>query len=532
MIYNPHKEFEEKYQKLHFDNTNKFFDSLVQKSGINIEENRKTVKEYNELKDKAPSLKRRLGWLCFFRVLMIITIILIPLVILKLNPKIRALKEKCNFTEQKITELFALANEQMAALNNLLSDRDAFTIIENTIPDISFSPYLSSNQEENMVMNFDFTDTNDNDHSTVEVLTGYYNENPFLFESKLTHKMGIETYHGQLKISWTVTYRDHAGRTQKRTETQILHASVMKPKPFYNTQLTLKYGSQSAPELSFTRDATHLEQKNDKQIDKYIKKGEKKLKQLTDESIKQNKNFMSMANSDFEVLFDALDRNNEVQFRTLFTPLAQTNMVELMRSKTAYGDDFDFIKRKRMSKIIPQHSQKRSVFLRAVAYQSFLFDNVKDAFIQKNTEFFKMLYFDFAPILAIPAYQERPVKSLEPIKNFEQVYSCKEYEALANKVKTKYTVNPRTKTKAILKASFVGSNNGTDEICVTAYSYDTVFRTDYIPVRGGDGYIHNVPVHWNEYIPIQTKNNFFVSTSDRVNPNNIISKRNNLCIFN
>ena len=62
------------------------------------------------------------------------------------------------------------------------------------------------------------------------------------------------------------------------------------------------------------------------------KKDEKK----TDKAIKGNGDFMSMSNTDFEVLFDALDRTHEVQFRTLFTPLAQNNMVD--RNSTSYLD--------------------------------------------------------------------------------------------------------------------------------------------------------------------------------------------------
>jgi hypothetical protein len=93
-----------------------------------------------------------------------------------------------------------------------------------------------------------------------------------------------------------------------------------------------------------------------------------------------------MSNSDFEVLFDALDRNNEVQFRTLFTPLAQTNMVELIRSSSGYGDDFNFIKQNRTNKIVTQHSQGRVINLLASAYFSYSFDIIKENFINKNTE--------------------------------------------------------------------------------------------------------------------------------------------------
>ena len=37
---------------------------------------------------------------------------------------------------------------------------------------------------------------------------------------------------------------------------------------------------------------------------------------------------------------------------------------------------------------------------------------------------------------------------------------------------------------------------------MTANSYYTVPRTDFVPVFGGDGRTHLVPVHWLEYIPV------------------------------
>ena len=85
-----------------------------------------------------------------------------------------------------------------------------------------------------------------------------------------------------------------------------------------------------------------------------------------------------MSNTRFEVLFGALDRTNEVQFRELFTPLAQTNMVDLILSKTGYGDDFNFRKRRRMNEIVSEHSQGRVMNLVPKDYTSYSFDFIKE----------------------------------------------------------------------------------------------------------------------------------------------------------
>lgn len=102
MIYNPLEEFDGKFKNLHLDNTKKYFDELVQQSGINIEENRTTVKEYNELKEDISKIKRRFNLWRFFRILMIITLVLIPLVIIKITPKIKALRGEIEQADKKL----------------------------------------------------------------------------------------------------------------------------------------------------------------------------------------------------------------------------------------------------------------------------------------------------------------------------------------------------------------------------------------------------------------------------------------------
>ncbi len=531
MIYDPLAEYESKFRSLHSEKAEKFFDALREKSGIAVEENRTTVKKYHECNDNLKKQKKKLNLFRFLRVLMIITILLIPLVILKMTPRIRQMRSDIENEDKRAAELLAAVNAQMQPLNRLFTDRDAVHLIEETIPLFEFAPDFSVKQEADMIQNYDFDGISDTERSAVDLLAGSYNDNPFVFENQLIHRMGEEVYHGYKTISWTETYRDSDGHTKTRVRTETLHATVTKPKPFYSTQVALNYCAQGAPDLSFSRDATHLEQKSDKEIEKYVKKGEKKLKKKTDKAIRDDGNFTSMSNSDFEVLFDALDRTDEVQFRTLFTPLAQTNMVSLIRSRVGYGDDFHFIKRKRTNRIISSHSQGRSLTLNPADYASFSYDETRENFLAKNAEFFKSVYFDFAPLLAIPVYQERPVYSLKPIPDYSQRYSNMDCEVLLNRMDPHRAVHPDTKTRAILKPEYIGSVNTSDRIRVTAYSYDMEPRVDFVPVLGGDGHIHSVPVPWDEYLPLEATNDFLVSAdNEKIPTNSVFAKCNGLCL--
>lgn len=532
VIFNPLEEFASKYKNVHAENTNQFFEELVKQSGVDIEKNRETVRLYNESKEIAARLKKKLGWWKFLRVVMCITIVLIPLVILKTTPKIKDINATIEDADKRAEELLAIAHTQMLPLNSLFTDRDALNLIEKAIPLVSFAKHFTVEQEADMQINYDFCESGDeNEQSTLDVLAGSYNENPFLFENKIIHTMGTEIYHGYKTITWTERYRNANGKWCTRMRSETLHATVTKPKPFYNTQVVLNYCSQGGPELSFSRDASHLERKSERALERLVKRGEKNLKRKNDKAIKENSDFMSMSNSEFEVLFDALDRDNEVQFRTLFTPLAQTNMVDLILSRDAYGDDFCFIKNKRTNRIITNHSQGRLINLLPGDYASYDFDVIKENFVRKNIDFFKAVYFDFAPLLAIPLYQERPVHSLKPIPDCSRKYSLKDCEVLANAVDWKYVVHPATKTSAILKSKFVGSANDIDETCITAYSYDIKKRVDIVSVYGGDGRYHNVPVEWDEFLPLQAKHNFYICANEIAGNKAVIARYNGLSIF-
>ena len=526
VIYDPLQDYETRLKELHQRETEAFFEKLVERSKVNIAENRETVKQYHFYLENVKKLQKKLNWLRFFRVLMCITILLIPLVIWKMTPKIRALREEIATADQKARELLALGWKQMQPLNSLFTKADALGLVEKAMPLLTFDDNFTVRQEQDMVTNYDFTHT-DEEQSTLETLAGRYNENPFLFENRRIHKMGEETYHGYKTIHWTEHYRGSDGKMRTRHRSETLHATVTEPKPFYSTQVVLNYGAQGAPELSFSRDATHLERKSEKELERYVKKGEKRLKRKTDKALYNNDDFVSMSNTDFEVLFDALDRTDEVQFRTLFTPLAQTNMVDLILSKTGYGDDFHFYKRRRMNKIVSNHSQGRKILLTQEDYVSFAFDEIRKNFIEGNTEYFKAVYFDFAPLLAIPAYQERPAHSLKPLPDYTQLYSLREGEVLANAAKAANFVHPDTKTPAILKTRYIRSEKDRDEICVTAHSYDALDRVTYVSVHGGDGRFHNVPVEWKEYIPLEQRGNFFVTRAS----DGGLSCKNGLCML-
>jgi hypothetical protein len=65
MIYNPLEEFESKYKSLHLDKTKEHFETLVTRSGVDIETNRATVKQYKETLEGVKKIRKKLNWCVF-----------------------------------------------------------------------------------------------------------------------------------------------------------------------------------------------------------------------------------------------------------------------------------------------------------------------------------------------------------------------------------------------------------------------------------------------------------------------------------
>lgn len=544
LLYEPLKYYESEGRQKHEKNVDEFFSELHSRSGVDAEQNKKTVAEYRQKKAKAEKLAKKLSGKKALRVLLfvlagiflIVTIagiatpdaLLIVIgvlltaasllfVFLKLNKTIKSFSELLEKKNQEVASVLSLAYEQMAPLNALFGEKDTVRLVEKTIPELNFDEYFSHERENEMRELYGYEPPEDETRSTLDTLSGEYRGNPFLFERELINYMGSEVYRGYLTISWTETYRDSKGNLRTRRRTQTLTASVTKPKPMYRTDTTLKFFAQGAPDLSFTREGLYHDNKSDKQIERLVKKGEKQLKKRAQKALEEGKDFTEMANTEFDVLFDALNRDHEVQFRMMFTPLAQNNMIALMRSETGYGDDFDFYKQKRMTVIHSDHAQAWQMDTDPKSYRSYDFEEAKARFKTFNEEFFKSVFFDFAPLLSVPMYHEKPVKSLEPLKEYKINYTKNEYESLANRMDERLFLAENSATRAILKARGLDRNGDEDGVEICAHSFFGFDRIDYIPVMGGDRKTHLVPVPWIEYVPNERTS--YISVSREVGEN-------------
>lgn len=532
----PLKYYEKTGKREHEDNVTAYFDDLVAKSQINVEENRATAKKYYAEVATVKKLREKLSRKKAVRVLLILAIIAgvilgilggyflykkdmwgfaylgggilaivgaALLLKLKINPEIRQVEDKIEEHERKAKLLLEEAERQMQPLNALFDNTDTLRLIEKTLPDFAFDDYFTPRNEDFMLHEHDFPKQYSSSTSILDTLSGRFSGNPFLFTQTHVFRMGEQTYHGTLVISWTEHYRDDKGRLRSRIRTQTLYAQVTKPKPEYHLEKSLFYGSQAAPDLTFSREPQHSEKLTEKQLQRKIKKGAKKLKRKAQKATHKGGNFQEMANAEFDVLFGAANRDHEVQFRVMYTPLAQCNTVDLLTSKTGYGDDFRFQKLRRMNVITSEHAQRWQMDTSPIRYYSFDVDVARKNFHDFNVEYFKSVFFDFAPLSSVPAYVEAPCASLESIEEYDGNYTSYEHEAMANAMGAERFAHPQTATEVILKTRLLEKEGDNDRVSVTALSFAAENRVDFIPVLGGDGRMHAVPVPWVEYIPVE-----------------------------
>jgi hypothetical protein len=234
---------------------------------------------------------------------------------------------------------------------------------------------------------------------------------------------------------------------------------------------------------------------------------------------RKNIQYTVMSNRTFNALFNADDRDHEIQFRLLYTPLAQQETLKLLQdNKIGYGDDFMFRKMRKINMIVATHLRNFDITASPDRFVHYELDRIRAAFLSYNTEFFRAFYFAMAPLLAIPLYQQTPPP------RFGTVYGKKpgsasfwECESLANSFDADAFRHPASVTRNILKTRSEVNSDGDTIVSVTAHGFRGESRTDYVSKYGGDGHWHDVPVHWTEFFPVQRSSPFLIRESGEAN---------------
>lgn len=568
----PRKTYEKKLKDVHHNNSESFFDDLVKKSGIDIENNKQTIKKLNNVNEENKKIKAKRNKLTTWKVFLIIVIVLafvgvvidvllaiesenlwiniltivvligiaIGLIILlkkNISKKIKACNEKIDKLDKEARDLLSQAYIQMNPLNALYDWNICSKVANITCPLIELDQYFNPRKYEYLHESFGFNEDTDDNISTVFVQSGSILGNPFLFQKRYIQEMKDKAYTGSIVIHWTTSYYSN-GKHHTEPHSQTLTATIYRPAPVYYLDTWLIYGNDAAPKLSFSRKPSNANAMSQKEIDKFVKSQEKVLDKMVEKDIDdQDGNgsaFTRLSNTKFEALFHALDRNNEVEFRLLFTPLAQKNMLDLIENKKPFGDDFTFIKKEKINYIRSEHAQHFDISGDPKKFVHYDYEFAKDNFIKINDDYFRSIFFDFAPLISIPLYQQHKPKEYIYKDNYPSNITKFEHEVLANSFNREQFKHPESTTDAILKAKFAVKNGKSDLVTVDAYSFKAVPNVEYVSRMGGDGKLHMVPVHYFEYEPLKQTNSMiaqYESDNSQITAENDIMKQRGLLAY-
>ena len=537
--------YRDRLREEHKRNTEEAFEQLAAESGVDPEANAGQVKKIRKREKLIGSLISRLARWKFLRgflVLLIIAgligvvlyifqvsdnplidcelppwaagicgggVVLFFLLILKsLNPKIQTVKSSLEEQNKLLMQEMDEAWEQMMPLNRLFQWDTIGRIVMKTLPILKIDQYFTNTRMEQLIRYFHWEPGSDETNSVLCCQSGTMNGNPWVLAERLEQTWGTKVYYGSISISWEerVTYTDSNGKTRTRWETrhETLTASVEKPEPKYDKVKFLLYGNEAAPELCFSREPNSLSSCDNgffarRQLKSAIKALEQKSRDMSC-------TFTIMDNREFDACFNAVDRNNEQQFRLLFTPLAQQEMLTLLRDQEqGFGDDFIFCKNRMINTVLSDHLSQSDFSGDPANLRHYEFAEIKKLFLEYSCGFFRNLYFTLAPLFCIPLYQQH--------RNFPDIYqgildhgepSGFEFESLVNSMSEDNFKPDLAITKSILKPQITAKNQSGSEVqlSVTAHAFRGEERTDYVSVYGGDRKMHQVPVHWIEYLPV------------------------------
>lgn len=534
-VFEPLAEYRDRFREEFAKNAEAMFDRLFSESGVDAEANAATMRELSQLEGEKALLDKQLlhqqllaaalwigavvllflawgrfseggaGGIFLMLVWLALGIWAVVVALRKVHPRIRGLKAGIRDLAARCEEKREEGRRQLAPLSALFDWDHVAQLTEQTVPRIAMDRRFHCGRLRELRESFGWDDGFNEDKSIVQTQSGEINGNPFVLVSTLERSDGTKTYTGHLDISWREYVTDGNGKGHWETKHQRLTASVTKFCPVYSDHRYLIYGCEAAPDLSFSRGPRLLSGMKDNVATRFFKN--QSLKHLERKAAKLGAgDFTLMANEEFDILFHAIDRNNEQQFRLLFTMLAQQQMVTLLKDKeVGFGDDFTFKKRRKINIVSAKHLDEANLDTNPAQFAHHDLKEVKKRFLAFANGYFKSFYFAMAPLLTIPLYQQ--TRTHENFwKSSEDRRPCFwEFEALANFEGEKLFQHPDSATRSILRAGGVTPGGGAGEctVDITAYSYEGIPRLTYVTVRGRDERNHDVPVEWIEYVPIE-----------------------------
>ncbi len=543
--FDPVDYYAERLERKMADSARSYFDDVLRKSGVDEGETEIRFRKYAKLKGEHERETARLGrfrglrtalyvilGIAFFigtigivvlsylnpgadptaGIVMLVLGFAIGIALLVVNltvvaRKINELSGEASIRAKKLSDAKEELDRMLYPLRSGFAFDDFQKLVAMTTDMFTVDTSFSEERLEFMKAVYAYGDVLGEHQSAVNVMSGEVKGNPYVRFYVKSETMVDTTYTGHLTISWTESYVDSEGHVRQTVRSQVLTAIYTAPAPSFIGVPALVYGNLAAPDLSFSRSPSGADMKDEKELARYVEKQEKELRKKAEDSVGKGRGFQPLANAEFEALFGAYDRDDEVQFRLLFTPLAQQNMLELIKGKAGYGDDFSFRKERTINVIQSIHAGGRFTYDPDFGFEYLSVKMMRDGFVSMMGALFKSLYFDLAPVLAIPLYQMTDAGNYDVKKAFRSDLSDYEAMVMVNHMDPDAFRHVDAATDQILRPRFLRRHGKSDVFEITSLSFSKEAAVAYVPVKGGDGNVHGVPVQYYIYTPLTRKRN-------------------------
>lgn len=549
--------YQERYYSDFTAAAGQLFDDAVAASGIDLEENRHLASEiYRLLEQYSNADSCKIRWCALQWILIIAAVVwggtlwyfaaqdslpawhwalFVPAIILmiflsfgQIIPRITALDKQIAALESAIRSKSDQARGKLAPLFEYFDWKTLPSLVSKILPFLEFDGYLNLNRLADMEANFGQYLPRDDDSSLFAAESGTFFGYPFVLARFLNYESVDKTWYGSLEISWQTQEKDSDGKYYTVTHHETLRASVTRPAPDFYTNSALFTGHHAVPELDFSREPSELSGAEGFWAELSKKRVLKKLHRFA-QDLEDSSNYTMMSNRDFEALFHSVDRSCEIAFRQLFTPLAQQNMLKLLNDKScSFGDDFYYFKQGKGSCIVPQHLEDTPLAAAPFHSGEFDFVKVKEQFRKESTGFFRSVYFTFAPLMTIPLYNEpRAPENIPEAKGISEA----EMETAVNYIGGAYFAHPASITHNILRVRKFKRSRDFVSAEVDALGFKGIDRVEYVPVWGGDGREHLVPVEYVEYVPVTKRSVIYAADEEHFQSEKVLCCRRGIAFW-
>lgn len=542
----PLKAYQSRLKSAHAQFTKEALETLIQRSGVDEQANQRTIRDLHAAQASLQSAATRLqfwqGMYTLINVCLVIsaigavvalallasapmpmflvsTIVLVVLfVCLRYHltlPKIEQWTATVKQWQQTVATLEAQAWEQMAPLNQSFTWDCVTERLRQTLPEITFDRQHTQARWQDFVQHLDWRPMLTQKISVCDLQSGDIQGNPFVIAKGRTYQMVDETYTSTKTVFVRKYYRDSNGRRRSSMVPEVLTASIVKPRPHYYDAAFVLFGSEAAPHLTFSREPSKHSGKENTFFNRLSKRRTTKKLEAFSRNLNDEYGFTMMANREFETLFHATDRSDEREFRLLFTPYAQQQMVTLLNDTTiGYGDNFRMFKDKRSTILFCNHLNKENLSLDPSQFAHYDLAKIRQTFCDFNANYFKACYFALAPLLTIPLYCHLR-KPQQDVSLSEQTETSPwENELLANAYGDTIFKPSKCATPCLLKTK-THAHGDLTVFDVIAHGYQEVPRVTPVEAWDSNGICHHIPVKWFEYLPIR-KTTQLVALPDRL----------------